>query len=120
MKTKAIGHERAADSLDSGHSVVVDDTGSPRFLRDELRELAAEHDASCAVVWVRISPELQRERVLANRADGSRHDVIDEVLDDHVASFEEPIHEDPIVIDANDTRNPLELAHVVTAIRTRT
>jgi predicted kinase len=117
-RTNDLAHARAGALLRAGRPVVVDDTGSPRFIRDGWRAVAEEASAPFALVWVRISPELQRERLLANRAEAVRPDVVDAVIADHVAGFEEPAaDESPIVIDAAATRDADEIGRVLAAIR---
>ncbi|GAA3342549.1 hypothetical protein GCM10017714_31410 [Curtobacterium pusillum] len=68
------------------------------------------------LVWVQVGPELQRRRVLANRAEQVRPDVTDRVLHDHGASFETPVEEDPVVVDAAATRDPVTVAAIVEAV----
>ncbi|GAA1846501.1 AAA family ATPase [Agromyces salentinus] len=116
--TNRLAHERARNRLGEGRYVVVDDTGSPRFIRDGWREVADAGDASFVIVWVRIDAALQRERVLANRAQQERPDVIDAILTGHAGSFESPVDEEPIVVDAAATRDPLQAAAVADTIRT--
>jgi predicted kinase len=115
--TGRIAHERVDALLRQRRHVVVDDTGSPRFLRDEWRATAEKHGCPFFIVWVRIDPELQRERVLANRSKGERHDVIDTVMADHVAGFEPPVNEDPLIVDAHETRDERRIREVADAIR---
>lgn len=95
---------------------MIDDTGSPRFMRDGWRETAHKADAAFVIVWIRIDPVLQRERVRANRAEQDRHDVVDDVLDSHIASFEPPTEESPIVVEATDTRDELRIREVARSI----
>jgi predicted kinase len=118
METNRIAEERSSAQLLAGRNVIVDDTGSPRFIRDQWRDLAARAHAAFVLVWIQIDPELQRERVLANRLTSWRHDVTDEVLLDHVAHFEPPADEGAITIDAHNVRDPRHLEAVVGAIRT--
>ncbi|SMH42902.1 Predicted kinase [Rathayibacter oskolensis] len=115
--TNRLAHERARDRLAEGRHVVVDDTGSPRFIRDGWREVADAAGAVFVIVWVRIDPALQRERVLANRAQKERPDVIDAVLTGHAESFEPPLDEEPIAVDAEATRDPVRAAAVADEIR---
>ena len=103
--------------LAAGRHVVVDDTGSPRFIRDEWRATASAAGVPFVLVWVQISPELQRERVLANRLGQVRPDVTDAVLQEHGASFEPPVSEDPWVIDATSTSDSVAIAAIVEAIK---
>lgn len=118
-RTNDLAHVRAAEALRSGRDVVVDDTGSPRFIRDAWRKLAAEAGASFSIVWVQIDPARQRQRLVANRTDATRHDVTDEVMNAHVESFEAPTLEDPLIIDADDTMKPATVAAVASSIRER-
>lgn len=115
--TNRIAHDRAEVLLRRGCHVVVDDTGSPRFIRDAWRATAEAADAPFVVVWVQISKELQRERVLANRALPVRDDVTDEVLRAHGASFEDPADEDALVVDARDTDDPEQVDMIVRKLR---
>lgn len=72
------------------------------------------------LVWVQVSPELQRQRVLANRAEQVRPDVTDAVLAEHGASFEAPVEEDPLVINATSTSDPGIIATTAEAIAAAT
>ncbi|WP_031262027.1 AAA family ATPase [Curtobacterium sp. B18] len=118
--TNRIAHERARALLADGRHVVVDDTGSPRFIRDEWRATASSAGAPFVLVWVQIDRELQRQRVLANRADPGRPDVTDAVLEEHGASFEAPGDEEPFVVDAASTSDPATIAAVIQAIEAAT
>jgi predicted kinase len=117
--TNGIAHERASSALAHGGHVVVDDTGSPRFVRDAWRATAAAAGSPFVLVWVQVTPELQRERVHANRGAPVRPDVTDAVLTEHAANFEPPDAEDPIVVDAMRTRDSTTLAAVAAAIASR-
>ena len=116
-ETNRIAHERGREFLDAGHHVVVDDTGSPRFIRDEWRKIANRSGAPFVVVWVQISPEIQQARVRANRQSRARPDVTDAVLHDHRASFEPPTDEEVLVVDAQDTADPARVAALVQRLR---
>lgn len=118
-RTNALAHARAAAALEAGRAVVVDDTGSPRFIRDGWRRVATEAETSFSIVWVQIDTTRQRQRLLANRAIAGRHDVTDAVMAAHVASFEAPVDEDPLIVDADDTRNPETIAAIARSIRQR-
>ncbi|MCR2825335.1 AAA family ATPase [Microbacterium sp. zg.Y909] len=118
-RTNETAQTRAAEALRAGRDVVIDDTGSPRFIRDGWRAVAAATQAAFSIVWVQIDPARQRKRLLANRADGKRHDVVDDVLDSHVANFEAPLTEDPFIVDADDTARPQIAATIANSIRER-
>lgn len=115
--TNRIAHDRAEEHLRRGCHVVVDDTGSPRFIRDAWRATAEAAGASCVVIWVQISKELQRERVLANRVRPVRDDVTDEVLRDHGASFDDPADEGALVVDGRGTDDPEQVDMIVRKLR---
>ncbi|WP_205781447.1 AAA family ATPase [Planctomonas deserti] len=116
--TNGIAHERAGALLAARREVVVDDTGSPRFIRNEWRETAKRADMPLLIVWVQIDPDLQRERVRANRADGHRDDVTDAVLTDHAAHFEPPTEDErPILVDVRETTDPVRIRAIAAAIR---
>lgn len=118
--TNRIAHERARGLLADGRHVVVDDTGSPRFIRDEWRATAAAAGAPFVLVWVQVDRELQRQRVLANRVDPGRPDVTDAVLKEHGVSFEAPVDEDPLVVEAASTSELATIAATVQAIEAAT
>ncbi|WP_433016025.1 AAA family ATPase [Kribbella sp. CA-294648] len=90
-------HELASDEvrvlLTSGTSVIVDDTSSPRFLRDGWRSLAASVQARFSLIHVDVDHATIRRRRADNQLDPRRPDVADAVLDQHLADFEPP-HED--------------------------
>ncbi|GAB3611309.1 hypothetical protein GCM10027414_34350 [Humibacter ginsengiterrae] len=118
-RTNDLAQARATSALEAGRAVVVDDTGSPRFIRDGWRKVAAESATSFSIVWVQIDTERQRERLLANRVAAGRHDVTDDVIAAHVASFEAPTDENPLIVDADDTMNPETVAEITRSIRQR-
>lgn len=115
--TDRIAHERVETLLRDGQHVVVDDTGSPRFIRDQWRATAKAVGVPFTIVWIQIDPELQRARVAANRSQQDRHDVTDAVLAEHVAGFEFPTGEKPFLVDALDTQNPEKVAETANSIR---
>ncbi|SDS17347.1 AAA family ATPase [Microlunatus soli] len=103
--TNEIARHRVGDALDSGHTVIVDDTSSPRFLRDGWRELATSSRSSLALVYVDTPIPVIMERLAANRATPTRGDLTDEVLADHLGSFEPPAaDEDAIRVQPNTPR----------------
>jgi predicted kinase len=112
-----IAHDRVRRLLSEHREVVVDDTGSPRFIRDRWRDIAKNSGTPFVLVWVQIDKELQRQRLHDNRSEQSRHDIVDDVLAAHLAEFEAPIDEDPVTIDAGDTRDAARVGEVVAAIR---
>lgn len=116
-RTNQIAHDRSRVLLSSGRNVIIDDVGSPRFIRDQWRDTADDAKAAFALVWVRIDPELQRARVQANRTANQRHDVTDEVLCEHIASFEPPSDEGAILIGGGDVLDPGRVRGVADSVR---
>ena len=74
----------------SGRTVIVDDTSSPRFLRDGWRSLAAEIGVGFVLVYLDVDQATIRRRQAGNRVDQGRRDVADAVLEEHLAGFEPP------------------------------
>lgn len=106
-RTMVTAHERAEASLSRGVSVIVDDTSSPRFLRDGWRELGARTGAQASVVYIDTPVSESVSRHAHNRATGERMDVTDEVLREHLATFEAPASDEhPILMSdfGDDTR----------------
>lgn len=118
-RTNEAAQVRAAEALRAGRAAVVDDTGSPRFIRDGWRAVAEATNAAFSIVWVQIDPERQRQRLLANRSNPNRHDVVEEVMAAHVASFESPAAEDPLIVDADDAASPQVAATIANRIPKR-
>jgi predicted kinase len=87
-------HELASDEvrglLTSGTSVIVDDTSSPRFLRDGWRSLAAVAGVRFTLIYIDVDHATIRRRRADNRLDPRRRDVADAVLEQHLAEFEPP------------------------------
>lgn len=88
--THQIAQAEVLELLASGATVVVDNTSSPRFLRDGWRELAAAAGAEFRLVYVETDQATVRARRDQNRITRSRPDVADAVLDQHLADFEPP------------------------------
>jgi predicted kinase len=88
--THQLAAEQVRQKLAAGRVVIVDDTSSPRFLRDAWRSHAADMDASFALVFVDTAVEVIMERHKANRSTAERNDVTDAILRDHLAGFEPP------------------------------
>jgi predicted kinase len=97
VRTHEISRSRTRSALHAGATAVVDDTSSPRFLRDGWRKFAQELHVPLVIVYVDTPVELSLSRHAANRTDGRRMDVTDEILHEHLDSFEVPApDEDPV------------------------
>jgi predicted kinase len=90
IRTHEVASDEVRELLASGTSVIVDDTSSPRFLRDGWRSLAAAAEARFTLIYVDVDHATIRRRRAANQADPHRRDVTDAVLDQHLADFEPP------------------------------
>lgn len=90
MRTHEIASERVAAMLARAGTVIIDDTSSPRFLRDGWRETAAQSGAAFALVFVDTPVEVIVERQRANRSAVTRSEVSDDVMAEHLAAFEPP------------------------------
>lgn len=72
---RKVGQDEVAKALQEGHSVVYDDNNVRFEHREELREVARKFGARAVVVYLNTPMELIREREVANRATGERHEV---------------------------------------------
>ncbi|MGP9681355.1 AAA family ATPase [Brachybacterium sp. AOP3-A1-3] len=115
-RTNQLAHERGQALLEAGHHVVVNDTGSPRFIRDDWRDVAERAGAPFAVVWVQIDVDLQNQRIRANRQSDERPDVKDAVLQEHRLSFEPPTDEDALIMNAASTADNALVAALVSQL----
>ena len=98
VRTNQEAAGRVRLGLKSGKRMLVDDTSSPRFLRDDWRRVAADMDAGFVLVYVNAPEHVIRERLAANRRELGRHDVAEAVFDEHLDGFEPPdALEEPLV-----------------------
>jgi predicted kinase len=104
QRTHEIAHDRTRTELRAGRQVVVDDTSSPRFLRDRWRELGREAGVSVTLVYLDTPVQVSVARHAANRERPTRPDVAGSVLQDHLAGFEPPEPDEDAVRVAFDTR----------------
>lgn len=89
-RTNELARDQVRMRLEAGETVIVDDSSSPRFLRDEWRMLSSAAGAAMVLVFVDTLDELIRQRLLENRASRRRGDVTDAVMAAHQESFEPP------------------------------
>lgn len=115
-RTNELARERVLARLRNEETVIIDDTSSPRFLRDGWRMLADSAGAPMALVYVDVSDELIQQRLLANRASCQRGDVTDEVMAAHRESFEPP-HDDEQAIRLRVGSSPVDLDALCMAVR---
>ena len=115
-RTNELARDRVLARLSDDETVIVDDTSSPRFLRDERRTLSRSAGAPMVLVFVDISDEVIEHRLLENRASLHRGDVTDEVMAAHQESFEPP-EEDEQAIRLQVGSGPLDLEGLRTIVR---
>ncbi|MFB6721100.1 AAA family ATPase [Kribbella sp. NPDC056345] len=110
IRTNTEAHTETRALLTAGTSVVVDDTSSPRFLRDAWRKLAADLDAQFTLLYLDIDHATILTRRAANQTSGNRQDVTDEVLTQHLADFDPPhSDENPVLLSSIDLESDWEL-----------
>jgi predicted kinase len=93
-RTNEIARERVAAELDGGRTVIIDDTSSPRFLRDGWRRLSACLGAPLVLVFIDASRDTIARRLAANRFSTERGDVTDSVMAGHLNAFEPPAEDE--------------------------
>ena len=104
IQTNDEAARRVSRFVRDGRHVVVDDTSSPRFLRDNWRALAEDAAVPFVLVYVDAPDQVRRERLLNNRGESKRNDVLDEVMIEHVeTSSPEP--------SPAQSRNPIAWRH---------
>jgi predicted kinase len=106
IRTHKIATEQVLGLLSRGRTVVVDDTSSLRFLRDNWRSAAHSVGAAFALVFVNTDEEVLFRRQQANRSSLERHDVTDAVMVQHLEGFEAP-GPDERVVSINAETEPL-------------
>ena len=115
--TNDLAHERTEKLLRAGVTVVIDDSSSPRFLRDEWRGIASAIGARFDLVYVCADPQVIRNRVRFNRENLTRPDVIDAVINEHTAHFEPPARDEPHhTIESTNSNNEAEVSALVARI----
>ena len=119
-RTGQIATEQARQGLQDAQTVVVDDTSSPRFLRDRWRSLAQELEVPAVLVLVDAAPDTIRRRQVANRASGARRDVTDAVMAEHLATFEPPGPDEHAVRVTAEDSTPQQVVNAVTDVLDRT
>jgi len=103
VRTHEVSRQRVRAALLDGAAAVVDDTSSPRFLRDGWRELARRAGVPLVLVYVDTPVEVLLARHRANRASHERMDVSNDILRTHLQSYEEPTPDErPVRYDATD------------------
>lgn len=96
-KTLDLALERLRELLAEGQSVVVDDTFCYRWLRDRFCARARQLGAKPLILHLAVEPALLHERYETLRASGERALLSLPVFEEHLATFEAPSPEEPVV-----------------------
>lgn len=96
-RTHEVAQDRTSAAVARSVTVIIDDTSSPRFLRDDWRALADRLEAPLVLIYLDIAPGTSWQRHARNRAGPRRADVTDTILRDHLASFEEPTPDEQFI-----------------------
>ena len=112
-RTMELAHGRVSEAVGRGATVIIDDTSSPAFLRDRWRERAAALGVPLVLIYVHASLETILQRLGRNRAAPDRRDVSDEVMAEHLNTFEPPEEaEQALRVDAESSPT-----NVISAVR---
>jgi predicted kinase len=114
IRTNDEGARRVSRILRAGRPVVVDDTSSPRFLRDSWRALAEDAAVTFVLVYVDAPDQVRRERVLDNRGESKRNDVLDEVMIEHLETFQPPEPDEEYLATSSSAK---EMFSLIAAVR---
>ena len=87
---RELAKEKILSYLQSGRSVVFDDTNPRREHREEFVKLTVQVGAKSLVVFVDTPISVIRERMKANLKDPQRHDVSEEKFQNNVRQLESP------------------------------
>jgi len=111
-ETSAIAVERLRSVLDSGRSLVLDDTLSHRFLRDRYRKVAADAQADFVLLFVDTALSDITERMERNRKRPARTAIDAQVFETHKKRFEYP-SEDECAVHLASTS---DIAHFLASV----
>ena len=114
IRTNDEAARRVSRLVRNGRHVVLDDTSSPRFLRDNWRALAADATVAFVLVYVDAPDQVRRERLLNNRQQSKRNDVLDEVMIGHLETFQPPEPDEEYLATSSSAE---EMCSLVAAVR---
>ncbi len=115
-RTNEVARDRTRAGIADGVTVVVDDTSSPRFLRDGWRALADEQGVSLVLVHIDTPLTVSLEWHRTNRDNPLGDDVDDAVMRAHLESFEPPGGDEKVIRFVPGTSDVTDL---VAALRLR-
>lgn len=91
-------YEIVADSLARRQSAIHDATNYARTVRDRLRAIARQYDASAHVIYVNIPFDVANQRRHANQAQSQRHQVSDADFQEVVNNLEPPTVDESVLV----------------------
>jgi predicted kinase len=96
--TYDIAYSRAREALLSGRIVILDAANYSRAQRDILRMQARRANAETAVIFLDVSPEECRARLLASRESGTGDDIRQEELERAVERLDPPRADERVLL----------------------
>jgi len=81
-----------------GRDVLYDASNLTRKERDEMRELATSRGFDAKLIYVATTEAVVRQRWQANKANPTRFDLPSVVLDEAIATFEEPSRDEDALV----------------------
>ena len=101
QRAYAEAYRRLASYLADAKTVIFDHGNFSRRERDAIREIARAAGANVRFIYIRITVDEARRRLLVNRETHDRHDVRDDNFEQALEMFEPPDHE-PDVLDIEE------------------
>lgn len=93
-QTSQLAVSQLTKVLESGESVVLDDTLSHRFLRDRYRRVAKESQSEFVLLFLDTERSLIEARIKSNAERPSRQHVKAEVFSVHKSRFQRPAQDE--------------------------
>jgi predicted kinase len=97
QRTYDEAYRRIAQQLVAGVSVIFDHGNFSRAERDQVRVIGARAGAQVQFMYVPVSRDEARGRLLVNRQTSARHDVRDDNFEQAVSIFEPPDSEPDVL-----------------------
>lgn len=93
----AESYRRLIAALEAGQNVLFDATNYARGVRDQLRKLAHQQGAACAVIYVVVSADVANRRRQQNQVTLEREKVRDEEFDEVATGFDVPTNDENVM-----------------------
>ena len=89
-KTYELSYKKTAELLNKDKSVIYDATNFTFDQRQKLKDIAQRNKALARVLYVNVSEDEARRRLLKNRREEGRYDVRDEDFEEVAKNFQAP------------------------------